>query len=94
MSKDAFRLHLAHRLKRIRLAIAEAEHGHATADDLAIRVKAAGELAVLHRRHAEVAAKLDRLDHAPPGLLAGLKTEIEEDIDSIMLAVERVFVGY
>jgi len=93
MSTEAFRDHLTHRLARIRQAIADAERQQSEGD-LATSVKAAGQIAVLKRREQEVTAKLDRLATAPPGLWGGLTSEIAEDIDSLGLAVERLFVGF
>ena len=92
MSKDAFRQQLQVRLKEVSKEIAAAEERHHGAE-LADRVHAAGELAVLKQREAEILAKIEKLEHEPDGVWETLKTEIEEDLDAIGAAIQRLFVG-
>jgi hypothetical protein len=92
MSKEAFRLELRARLKELGEQIAAAEARH-DAGAYAARVDAAGELLLLNRRKAEILAKIERLEHEPDGPWETLKTEIEEDLDAINVALRRLVVG-
>lgn len=53
------------------------------------RVEAAGDLGVAEQRLAETRRKLSRLKNEPRGAWEDLKTELEEDLDHIELAIER-----
>lgn len=53
------------------------------------KVEAAGDLGVAEQRLAEARQKLSRLEKEHEGAWEDFKTELEEDLDHIELAIER-----
>jgi hypothetical protein len=93
MSKEAFREYLLNRLSSLDGRIQEMERRLAQGEPRE-KVEAAGELVILKERQAGVAAKFAKLQNEPEGTWENLRTEIEEDFDSLAVAVERLFVRF
>jgi hypothetical protein len=92
MTKRVYLHYLEQRMVDIQNHIKEAKQA-LQYDSPLDKVHAAGELVVLERRLQDVTKKIDRLRVVHEGLYSGLKTELQEDVDSIGIALDRLFSG-
>lgn len=92
MSKDSFLLYLRARKQTVDEKIRKAERLY-TEGDLPDRVHAAGQLATLRRRREDVDRKIAAVTAASEASYKGLRTEIEEDLDSIGILLDRLVTG-
>jgi hypothetical protein len=92
MSKEVYRGELERRLGALDMRLEEAEEMLVSGRALT-KVEAAGEIAILKDRRRALTAKLARLEREPEGTWEGLKTEIEEEFDSIVESLERLTGG-
>jgi hypothetical protein len=92
MSKQSYLFYLACRRAAveddIRKASFRLHHGEPRQ-----RVHAAGDLAVLERRHAALENKITAIRAAAPDSYATLRTEIAEDLDAIGAQFEHLMTG-
>ena len=88
MSKKVYLSHLQQRASDLESRIAQDKERlqSGAPED---KVKAAGDLAGLEDRLAEVKAKIAKIEAEPEGAWEGLKTEIEEDVDDLEASFER-----
>jgi len=92
MSKQSYLLYLGCRRAAVEDDIrkARARRHHA---DLRQRVHAAGDLAVLERRRADVDRKIAAVRAESPGSYATLRTEIAQDLDALGAQWEHLATG-
>ena len=82
MSKQAYEDYLKAHLAEVAEKIAEIDRKHSEGV-FKERVEAAGELVALKERQDELNRKLIKLQGEPDGFWENVKTEIEEDLDSL-----------
>lgn len=82
MSKQSYLLYLGCRLATVEDDIRKAR-ARLTNGDPRLRVHAAGQLAVLEHRQADLERKIAAVRAAADSRYAGLRTEIAEDLDAI-----------
>lgn len=82
MSKQSYLLYLGCRLATVEEDIRKAR-SRLNNGDPRLRVHAAGHIAVLERRQADMERKIAAVRAAPESRYAGMRTEIAEDLDAI-----------
>jgi hypothetical protein len=82
MSKAVYLRNLGSRLNEIDIRIAEAKR-RLKSDPLPEEVAAAGELALLERKHKQLTDRIAEVEKEPEGAWEDFKTALENDFDAL-----------
>jgi hypothetical protein len=89
LSKEDYSKYLSERIAHLETKIRMARSKRATGSGHE-KVEAAGSLAVLEKDRAAVRVKLERLQEEPDNIWEDAKATIEEEIDMLDSAIERL----